>query len=451
MPTPPPTFRTPVLLQSLLYLRNPHGRVEKFWQKLGPVFSVPFAGLPPEVYVTTPELAAEIYKLDAGGGRAGAVRRQFLEPVVGEHSLLCTDGDPWMRQRRLLSPPLHGRAIAGYRDAIAAIAADKIASWPLDEPFALRDRLRDITLEVIIQLVFGVRDVRRRERLWTLLPRLIAIGWSVPMMMMSPRLRDRMIGSPLLRRVPFLPTTKLAVLRETVDAILGEEIAHRRREPDPDATDVLSRLLAARDEEGRPMSDREIRDQLITLLEAGHDTVTVALAWTFERLAREPRVLSTLRAELDAGKDDYLEAVIKEVLRFRTVVSEAPRLLDKPISLGGYDVPAGWYVAPLLPAVHRDPDAFPDPDEFRPERFLGEQAARTQKAWMPFGGGRRLCLGAQLAMLELRVVIREVLDRLELRPVTPAPEPAVVERVTLAPALGTRVVATSRARAGTRG
>src|SRR5690606_3641840 len=254
-------------------------------------------------------------------------------------------------------------AISGYRGEITRIAGDAMDGWPTGEPVTLLDLMQQITLEVIMRLVFGIRDVRRRDRLRLLLPTLIRIGVAQPAML-SPRLQDRMTRSPLLRKVPSLPTTKLAVVREAVDAILYDEIARHRAAPDPDAKDVLSRLLAARDEAGRPMGDQEIRDELLTMLEAGHETTATALAWTFERLAREPRVLRTLRAELDAGGERYLDAVIKEALRARPVVYEAPRLLDAPLRLGEHEVPAGWSVAPLIALVHRDPAVFPDPEEF---------------------------------------------------------------------------------------
>lgn len=447
MPAPPPPGpRAPALLQALRIGLDPVGYLSSLRDRYGPAFTVRYPGFAPEVYVTTAELAEKVYALDAGGGRAGEVRRAFLEPVVGPHSLLNLDGAPWMRHRKLLSPPLRGRAVSGYRGEITRIAADAMDGWPTGEPVTLLDLMQQITLEVIMRLVFGIRDLRRRDRLRMLLPKLLRTG-SARLAALSPRLRDRMMRSSPLRRVPSLPTTRLAVLREAVDAILYDEIARRRAEPDPDAEDVLSRLLAARDGEGRPMSDQEIRDELLTMLEAGHETTATALAWTFERLAREPRVLRTLRAELEAGEERYLDAVIKEALRARPVVYEAPRLLDAPLRLGGHEVPAGWSVAPLIALVHRDPAVFPDPEEFRPERFLGEGAARAQKSWMPFGGGRRYCVGAQLALLEMRVIIREALARFDPVAPDPAPEASRFTLVTLAPARRARLVLRPRAAA----
>ncbi|MDF5755682.1 cytochrome P450 [Spongiactinospora sp. TRM90649] len=453
MPSPPPGPRKSVFRQTYRFLRDPMGLFGETARRHGPIFTLRYLGFPPEVYITTAELAERVYALDGdGGGRAGQVRKDFMEPVVGRHSLLSLDGEPWRRHRKLLSPPLHGRAISGYRDEITRITLRALDTWPTDEPFRLRDRMQEITLEVIIRLVFGINDAARFGRLRTLLPRLIDESGSSQFMMLPVGLRERMTASPLLRRVPYLATTRVAVLREAVDALLHDEISQRRAAPVEGATDVLSRLLAARDADGEPMTDQEIRDELITMLLAGHETTATGLAWTFERLVRDSRVLDRLRADLAAGGDEYLDAVIKEALRSRPVVYEAPRLLDRPLAIGGHEIPAGWYVAPLIALIHRDPTAFPDPDEFRPERFLPagegrdeEAAERARRSWMPFGGGRRYCVGAQLALLEMRVIIREVLNRFDLEaPAGAGPEAVLLKSVTLMPGDRARVIARAR-------
>jgi cytochrome P450 family 135 len=451
---PPPGPRLPRLVQTALFLRDPLRVLETSMRRHGPVFRLRFSGFPTEVFVANAELAELVYAVDDGGGRAGEVRRQVLEPVVGRHSLLSLDGPEWKRHRKLLGPPLHGRAISGYREEIAAIAAGNIAGWPIGRPFPLRDRMQEITLEVILRLVFGIRDTERLTRLRALIPQLIEIGSSPVLLMMPPRLRAWVERSRLLRRVPFLPTTRFVNVRNAVDEILYDEITRRRTAiaraaaasaRDSAATDVLSRLLAARDDDGRAMDDQEIRDELITLLEAGHETTATGLAWAFERLLRTPPVLARLRAEIDAGQDEtYLEAVVKETLRLRPVVYDAPRLLDAPLRLGDFEAPAGWFAAPLICLIHRDPAAYPDPAAFRPERFLGADAAVATRSWMPFGGGRRYCVGAQLALLEMRVIIREVLRRVDLTPADPASERPRMKHVTFVPARGTRVLVRQR-------
>jgi cytochrome P450 family 135 len=443
MPALPPGPRLPAVVQTALFLLAPARMLESARRRYGPVFRMNFIGFPPEAIVTTAELAEKVYAVDAGGGRAGELRRRFLEPMVGRHSLLTLDDDPWWRHRRLLSPPLHGKAIARYRDEIAAIAAEEIAGWPLGRPFALRDRMQNITLEVILRLVFGIHDTARLARLRVLLPELVEAGGSTAALMTPPRIWAWLETSPLARRLTFLPAARFVKVRAAVDRILYDEIAHRRATLDPAATDVLSRLLAARDDQDRPLSDEELRDELITLLEAGHETTATGLAWAFERLLRTPEVLDRLTASLP-DDETYLDAVVKEALRSRPVVYDAPRLLDAPLDLGSYRLPAGWFAAPMISLIHRDPHAYPEPDEFRPERFLGDDTARAQKSWMPFGGGRRYCVGAQLALLEMKVIIHEVLARIELTAPDPAPEAPRTKHVTLVPAKHTQVVAHAR-------
>lgn len=440
--TPPAPIPRMSLLHAARYVVDPVGTFEAARRRHGPVFRVDFPGFPPEVFVTTAELAEQVYATDASGGRAGEIRRQFLEPLVGRHSLLTLDHEPWWRHRRLISPPLHGRAIARWRTEIGEIAAAEIARWPLHTPFALRDRIQDITLEVILRLVFGIRDTRRLDRLRGAVAELIDVAGSSSLLLMPPRMREWLLTSPAPRRLPFLPTTRFTRVREAVDEMLYDEITKRRAAPDPEATDVLSLLLAARDEDGHGMSDQELRDELITLLEAGHETTATGLAWAFERLLRNRPVLDRLIAELAAGEDEtYLDAVVKETLRSRPVVYDVPRLLDAPLRLGDHEAEAGWMASPLIMLIHRDPGVFPEPDAFRPERFLGPDAARANKSWMPFGGGRRYCVGAQLALMEMRVIIREVLAAVELGAVDPAPEKPRVRHVTLVPSQRTRVVA----------
>jgi cytochrome P450 len=299
--------------------------------------------------------------------------------------------------------------------------------------------MQAITLEVILRLVFGIRDAGRLNELRALLPPLIETGGSFFIWALPAALRERMERSPRLQRLPGSPMRRFYRLRERVDTIIYDEIARRRANPDGERSDVLSMLLAARDERGAAMTDQELRDELVTLLEAGHETTATALAWTFERLSRHPEAVERLSSTLAAGEETYLEAVVKEALRSRPVVFDAPRRLSGTLELDGYRVPAGWYVAPAIPLVHRAPDTFPDPDRFSPERFLGDK--QPVEGWIPFGGGRRRCLGSQLALLEMKTVIAEVLRQVELQAADPADEPPRLRHVTLVPRDLTRVVA----------
>jgi cytochrome P450 family 135 len=435
----PPGPRAPSLVQTLMILRDPVGFLERCRSRYGPVFRVRFVSFTKMVYVAEPDLARRVFASDRDVGHAGDVRREFLEPLVGANSVLCLEGDQWLRQRKLLAPAFHGRAVAGYRDEIAGIAARHVERWPLGEPFALRPRMQAITLEVILRLVFGIRDAGRLKELGSLLPPLIDAGGSFFIWVLPAALRERLERSPRLQRLPGSPMRRFYRLRERADAIVYDEIAHRRARPDDERTDVLSMLLAARDEHGAAMNDEELRDELGTRLEAGHETTATALAWTFERLSRHPDAVERLRSELADGEETYLDAVIKETLRSRPVVFDAPRRLSGTLELDGYRVPAGWYVAPAIPLVHRAPDVFPEPDRFSPERFLGDET--PVEGWIPFGGGRRRCLGSQLALMEMRTVIGEVLRQVELHAADPADEAARLRHVTLVPGDLTRVVA----------
>jgi cytochrome P450 len=427
------------VVQTAMILRDPVGFLEGCRSRYGQVFRVSFVSFDKLVYVAEPQLARQVFASDRDVGHAGDVRREFLEPLVGANSVLCLEGEEWLRQRKLLAPAFHGRAVTAFRDEMASIAAAQIEHWPLGEPFALRPRMQAITLEVILRLVFGIRDAGRLNELRRLLPPLIETGGSFFIWMLPAPIRERLERSPALQQLPGSPMRRFYRLRDRVDAIVHDEIARRRAGGDGGRTDVLSMLLSARDEQGAAMTDQELRDELVTLLEAGHETTATALAWTFERLSRHPDVVGRLRSELAEGEEEYLDAVVKEVLRARPVVFDAPRRLSGELELDGYRVPAGWYVAPAIPLVHRSRDAFPEPDRFLPERFLGDEPA--VEGWIPFGGGKRRCLGSQLALLEMKTVIREVLGQVELDPVEPADEPARLRHVTLVPRDLTRVIA----------
>ena len=444
----PPGSSLPTLVQTGMLFRDAVGFLERCRRRYGPIFRVKLVGFPRYVYVTDPGLAREVYAADRTVGRAGDARRDFLAPLVGEHSLLCTEDEQWLRHRKLLGPVFHRKHVDGYAGEIASIAAREVESWPLGKPFELRPRTQAITLEVILRLVFGVTDRERLERFRTVLPRLLESTAGPLLWIAPPALWQREENVRRLRRFPN-PLKSFFEARDEVDRLIYEEIALRRAELDESRGDVLSLLLHARDEEGRGMTDVELRDELVTLLEAGHETTATGLAWAFERLVRHPDALSRLTEEVDGGGDEYLDAVVRETLRSRPVVLDTPRLLSGPLELGGYVIPEGWYVAPAIPTVQLDPSTHPEPEKFRPERYLGDDAPR--EGWIPFGGGKRHCVGSHLALLEMKVVIAEVVRRLALEPVAPEPEGQRMHHVTLVPSERARVVARARESHGARG
>jgi cytochrome P450 family 135 len=425
----PPGSRLPAVVQTGMILHDPIAFFNRNRMAFGPVFRARLVGVPKIVYVGTPALADLVLRTDRDIGEAGTARRDFLEPLVGPQSVLCLEGEQWLRERRRLAPAFHGEQVRRWGDTLAEIVAAEVAEWPLGESFALRPRMQRVTLEVILRLVFGLDAAGRRdpvhERLREVLPRLIDVGATRALAFLPLSVAERVGQSALARRFPGNPVTTFTRTRAAADELLYEEIARRRAAGHAGGNDVLSLLIAC------GSTDDQIRDELITLLEAGHETTATGTAWMFERLLRTPTVMQRVREAIANGDDIYLDAVVKEALRVRPVVLDAPRMLTAPLRLGGYEVPAGWLAAPVIPLVHTDPMAYPDADRFRPERFLEDQ--RPSGSWIPFGGGRRLCLGIQLALLEMRVVLAEVLRRVSLQPVDPAPERPKLRGVTLIP------------------
>jgi len=382
------------------------------------------------VYVADPAAIKSIFTGDPELFHAGEANAA-VEPVTGPNSILLLDDNAHLRQRRLLLPPFHGERVKRYRELIAEITTAEVDRWPVRESFALRPRAQAITLEVIIRAVFGIEDGARLTALRQLLPSIFDLSIAA---MLLPWLR-RDLG-------PRSPWGRFLRARDAVDDLLYDEIRQRRREAEGERDDVLSLLLRSRDEDGDRMSDRELRDELITLLLAGHETSATAIAWAFERLLRHPRVLERLKGEVAAGETNYLDAVIDETLRVRPVVMDVARKLTGPATIGGYSLRAGTIVMPAIALTQLSAANYSQPNEFRPERFLEDQP--TPYTHIPFGGGPRRCLGASFAINEMRVVIPTVLLQVELRTDEPEPEAMRLRGITFTPANGARVVVERR-------
>jgi cytochrome P450 len=357
-----------------------------------------------------------------------------LLPVLGSHSVLLLDEDAHMAQRKLMLPSFHGARMRGYEHTMAEVAAREVERWPAGEALPAWPTMQAITLEVILRTVFGVTDGERLERLGEVLRS--SLSWVTE--------PHRMAQLALLgpRRIAERGTLRHAL--QPTDELIFEEIRSRRDAPDlEERDDVLSLLLQARHDDGSAMSDQELRDELMTLLVAGHETSATALAWALEALARHPAALSRLREELDAGNDAYLDAVVQETLRLRPVIALVLRRLTEPMEIGGRLLPAGVTVAPCIYLMHRRPDIYPDPRCFRPERFLDRPPGTY--TWIPFGGGVRRCLGASFAQFEIKVVLRELVARLDIRPARPRPERRVRRAIVFAPERGGELVVERRA------
>ena len=356
--------------------------------------------------------------------------RQVMEPVTGPESILLLDGDRHMRMRKLMLPPFHGEAIARFADLMQKITDREIDGWRAGDKIRTRSVAQTVTLEVIIRAVFGVTDGDRIEEFKRLLP---GLSGASPLVLLV----QKDLG-------PRSPWGRFLARRDRVDQLLLAEIEERRSEPDADGrNDILSLLLSARDEDGNPLTDRELRDELITLLLAGHETTATSIGWAFERLLRTPPALERLTEEVLAGEsDEYMEATIKEIMRVRPVVTEVFRAPSEPTELGGYLVEPGTQLAASIFLVQSDPELYPpDPEEFRPERFL--DGAPEPYTWVPFGGGVRRCLGAAFAQLEMKIVIGAILRRARLRAPRARAESARFRGVTLLPSRGGEAVVES--------
>ncbi len=442
--TLPPGPRLPAILQGLEFVRRPVGFVDDCRRRYGDPFTlrVPVSGS--VVLFSHPDAVREIFTGDADALRAGQANL-ILGPILGSASLLLLDGARHLRERRMMLPPFHGERMLAYGAVMREVAEAATARWPVGRRFPVLAETQAITLEVIVRTVFGVVEPARAAHLTERLRRFVAIA--VNPLYLWPRLQLD-LGS-------WSPWGRFVRLRREIDALLDVEIAARRDAGNPPSDDVLSLLLEARDEDGHPMADAELRDELVTLLMAGHETTATALAWTLHRILTEPGVLARLRDELAQvtggapldpaalARLEYLDAVVKETLRLNPVIPDVMRILTAPTRIGGVDLPAGVGAAPNIFAAHRRPDVWPDPERFDPDRFLGVRP--NPYTFFPFGGGMRRCLGMAFALYEMKMVLATVLARTEIA-LAPGYGIRVVRRnVTWAPSEGMPVVVTRRA------
>ncbi len=427
----PPGPRWPTLLQSIALVRFRHQFVPAMHKRYGDVFTV---RVMPKgsalVLFTRPEHAKEIFAGDpevfhAGKGNA------ILGPIMGEHSLLLQDSGEHKRARKLLMPAFNGAALRGYESVVTALAREEVDRWTPGEAFRSLDRMNALTLEVILRVVFGVTDESRLAQLRPLVNRTVDIspavllGW----------------GYPFLQR--FGPWKATVDNQRALDEVMYAEIAERRAAPDlAERTDVLSRLLNAQADEG--LTDHELRDQLVTLLLAGHETTATALAWTLYELGRDAGQLARARTAADEDDKDHLEAVLKESMRLHPVIPMVVRHLMKPVTIGGVDLPRGANIGPSILIGHAREDNHREPEKFRPERFAdGEVATNT---WIPFGGGVRRCIGAGFSLMEGVAVLREVLLRYDVTLPAGAADQPKVRNITSVPRHGARIVVHARSR-----
>ncbi|MGH3767561.1 MAG: cytochrome P450 [Pseudonocardiaceae bacterium] len=426
----PPGPPWPGVVQAGLIWVDPIRFVNTCHRRYGDLFTVRIPGIGTLVFLADAADIRTVTRGDPAIFHAGEAAFPFAA-VVGRNSLLMLDEDRHRRSRGVMLPAFHGDSVRRQVAEMIAITAEEVARWPVGEQFPLFPRMQRLTLEIILRTVIGVHDERRLAALRTALPPMIEIGSPV-----------ELIPPPefLLR---FGMWRRRAERRAAALVLLNDEITRCRADPQlEERTDALAMMVRSVDGAPAQMRDEELADQLVTLLLAGHDTTATALSWAFERLTRHPGLLARTARAAAEGDDAWLDAVCKESLRVRPVVFEFGRKLTAALDLGGYRIPAGVILAPSINLVHHSSRYYPDPDEFRPQRFA---ATRPDPAvWMPFGGGVRRCLGATFAQVEMRMVLREVLSRVELSATTAPDEPVRPRHVTMIPRQGAMVTVRRR-------
>lgn len=430
-PALPPGPDWPVPVQVALWLYRPWELLTYCRRRYGPTFSLRLSRWDQVVGFSEPDAIREIFTGPTDVLYAGPAN-DILHPVVGEGSLLLLDGERHVRERRLLLPPFHGERMHRYGEVMREVTLREMARWPRGRVFPIHQPMQSITLDVILRTVFGAEEGTELERLRAAI---VALTNGFHAFNMIPALRHD-LG-------PRSPWGQFVRRRDTVDALLYDQINARRASGSSDRDDVMTLLLSARYEDGSPMTDRDLRDELMTLLAAGHETTATSLPWVLHEIAERPEVQARLHAEIDAGGETpYLDAVIKETMRLRPVIAAVGRVLQKPYTIAGWDLPAGTLVSPSIYLAQRDPATWPDPERFDPTRFL--DARISPYAYLPFGGGSRRCIGMAFALYEMRVVLATMLARLRVSSAPGHSVRAARRGVTMAPTGGMPLVLTPR-------
>jgi len=412
---------------------RPTGFLERCRRRFGHRFTIRLAAQDPFVMISDPEEIKQVFTAPPDVLYPGEGAR-ILEPIVGPNSILLLDGDAHISQRRLVLPAFHGERMKGLETVVTEVAREQIRSWPRRETVAMHPRMQALTMEVILAAVFGLRSGGRLDALRLALTEMLEFGLS-PLSLLPPA-----------QRAPFGlgPWGKFVKVRDRTNELIYAEIAERRARPGTGGSEIISSFIEARHEDGSPMSDVEIHDELLTLLVAGHETTATQLAWALERLTREPEVLARLVEAVDEGDGEpYLTATIREILRHRPVLlNAAPRTVKKTVEIGGFTYEPRVHLVVSAWLVHHDPAIYPEPYAFRPERFLGTDPGTY--TWVPFGGGRRRCIGASFAQMEMAIVLRELLREVQIDAGTEGPEATVRRAITVTPGSGAQTVLTGR-------
>ena len=439
--------KTPSFVQLIQWIADPLTYLDKCARQYGDIFTTRWGNLEPFVIIHHPQ--AVQFMLNSNAFDAPGSMNGILKPLLGEQSMIILSGEKHKRERQLLMPPFHGERMRNYGQQICDIALDVASKWSVDRPFFVRTAMQEVTMRVILQAVFGLDDGPRLQKIRPLLA-------SVVDMTGSP-LRSSMLIFGWMQQDwgPWSPWGQMKQRQRKIDELTYAEIAERRDQPDPSRTDILSLMMAARDENGQPMTNQELRDELMTLLFAGHETTATALTWAFYWIHSLPSVRQKLLQELDSLGENpdpmeifrlpYLSAVCQETLRIYPVAMLTfPRVVNSPVELMGHQLEPGTVVIGSIYLTHHREDLYPEPLQFKPERFLERQFSPYE--YVPFGGGSRRCIGMALAQLEMKLVLAHILRDFDLALAEKKPVPAKRRGVTLGPAGGVPMVMGRRRR-----
>jgi cytochrome P450 len=444
----PNPVKIPLFRQKIQWTINPVGFLEKVAQQYPDIFTSGMSTYGNNtVFVHHPQAMQEILTNDRKKFIAPGDKNKLLQPLVGNNSVFLLEGERHKRQRQLLMPPLHGEQMQAYGKIICNLTEKVFSQIPLNTIFTARNATQEIALQVMVQAVFGLTEGERYQELKRLL--------GLMMDVFSSPLSSSFIFFPFLQKDfgPKSPWGRFVRQRQQVDEILYAEIAERRKSPEPNRIDILSLLMSARDEEGKPMTELELRDEMMTLLVAGYETTATAIAWALYWIHQKPEVVEQLRQELDSESNSaepmsivrlpYLTATCNETLRIRPIAMlTLARMAQEPTQLLGYQLEPGTVIAGCIYLLHHREDLYPQPKEFKPERFLERQFSPYE--FMPFGGGVRRCVGDALAVFEMKLVLATILSRYELALAENQPEKPKRRGVTLAPARGVKMMITGR-------
>ena len=429
--------RGPGFFETFQFVRNPFKFMDDCARRFGDWFTVRVPGVSPFVFTSDPAAMREVFLGDTELLHAGKANRP-LGAFMGEKSVLFLDGAAHLHDRRLILPAFSGERMKAYGTMMRETAREAIARFPAGETFPIHPRMRAITFDVIMRAVFGLDDSADAARLKDVLRRFFDVSTGrFGALLQLPALRID-LGS-------WSPWGRLMRINREVEALLFAEFARRRAGSRSGAEDILSMLLLARDENGAPMTDSVLRDEMMTLILAGHETTAASLAWTINRMVTNPDVMAIAKTEAldgDANPLRYLDAVINETMRLDTVVPNVGRELQAPMKIAGHDLPKGVVLAPCIYLTHRRADLWPNPEKFDPSRFL--EARTNPYAFFPFGGGTRRCIGAAFATFQMRVVLAELLRTVELAPAANFIAKPIRSSIALAPSQGMPIRVTRR-------